>query len=221
MAGTTLAFELISDKDPQVQLRRGNENLHLFYAVDHATGRIFAHDEVIRLANSLGICPVKQQTMSKTKFMQLLRKMDEVDACADVREGVVVIDEHLNRLKVKSWLYLSLSNQVPRVTPRWFANEVMRMKSMDQLHECVESVQGILDTSVSAHRLLVDALSAAAQFLKGIPTVADSEEIERHDERIRPFLRTSLEDPLHFPESDQALLFALRHVVQRLAPPVP
>lgn len=158
----TLAFELISDKDPKTQIQRAQNGLYLFYGA-RSDGSELSRQELEGFSRFLPVNLVKQQKISKTKLGAMLSEMDQVDTCSAVKEGLVVYFDG-QRHKVKSWLYLFISNKIlPNKT--WLRKVVCDAKLLDEVHESVETFTGPLDSALMAHYLLIGLISEVKDFI--------------------------------------------------------
>lgn len=200
----TLAFELVCSEDPKVQQQR-TEGLHLLYGADATTGCELTRAELEAVSKQLEVPLVKQQLIKKkTKVMDLLRSIDDVDTIKNVRKGLVLIDEDGHRHKIKSHNYHRLAGLPAVPTQTWFATTVQLCRTLDELHETVEIVDGPIDTALVARLLLLDLIRDG---LKRLDSVRSNHVVDRVDEAIRGAL---LHDPRVYDDDDGVLkLFKL------------
>ena len=84
--GITLGFECVVTHDNKVQEKRAACGLYLFYGV-WGNGTEMTYEELVKLATSFEISTirvVKQQVITRAKFMKILKAMDDIDHISDV-----------------------------------------------------------------------------------------------------------------------------------------
>tara|TARA_B110001450_G_C17645182_1_gene490905 strand:- start:213 stop:1322 length:1110 start_codon:yes stop_codon:yes gene_type:complete len=158
--GLTLAFELISDDDPKTQQER-TRGLHLLYGADRASGCELTREALNDLSSALDVPLVKQQTVKqKSRILEIVRGLDDVSTISKVKEGIVLVDRRGQRFKIKSHTYLRMCGLRVIPTPSWLSTTVQKCKSIDELHDTVEAVDGPLDTMLVARTLLLRLVCA-------------------------------------------------------------
>lgn len=196
--GLTLAFELISPDDPKVQQKR-TTGLTLLYGADMRTGFELTRAELDAISKDINIPLVKQNTIqSRDKLMTFLRGLDDVESIVDIKEGIVLTDKSGKRHKVKTHSYLQLAAMKTIPTRTWLCRLLRNCKTMDEMHEQVEMVDGPKDTAILARKLLVEMIHFASDRLQRATSICD-ESInairEEKDDAMRTIRFALLKDP--------------------------
>lgn len=212
--GITLGFELVHSSDLKVQTRRVADGLYLFYGARH-DGTLLNRDELADIASHIGtVSLVKQQRLSASNVMKQLKRMDNVSSADDVQEGMVILFPDDSRYKVKSWLYLQLSN-VTKPSRTWLRGVVRKAKNIEDIHNIVESFRGPMDLPLQAHSEFINLLGECHTIIDQVNTViCDSvEEIKAYGPALAPLLFEERKNP-GFTDSDDGLLQVMKFVMR-------
>ncbi len=211
---TTLAFELVDASDPKVQTNRVTDGLYLFYGA-HSDGTILSRDDLVAISEQIGtVSIVKEQTLSRSKVLGHLRRLDDTCEADHVQEGMVVHFKDGSRHKIKSWLYLQLSNAT-KPSNAWMRTVVRKASTLEDVHIAVESFTGPLDLPLQAHFKL-QALLAECRVIIGKLQTLTCESVDeiKAQGRLAPLFFERRKNPHFVADSDESILKMMRIVLQ-------
>ena len=212
--GITLGFELVHSSDPKVQTRRVADGLYLFYGARN-DGTYLNRDDLQSIATHIGtVSLVKQQRLSASNVMKQLKRIDNVSSADDVQEGMVIIFPDGSRYKIKSWLYLQLSNVI-KPSRTWLRGIVRKANNIEDIHNTVETFCGPMDLPLQAHSEFLKLLSECHTIIDQINTVKcdNVEEIKAQGPLLAPLLFEERKNP-GFTDSDDGLLKVMKFVMR-------
>eukprot|EP00929_Paragymnodinium_shiwhaense_P008843 TRINITY_DN112810_c0_g1_i1.p1 TRINITY_DN112810_c0_g1~~TRINITY_DN112810_c0_g1_i1.p1 ORF type:complete len:461 (+),score=90.29 TRINITY_DN112810_c0_g1_i1:138-1385(+) len=186
---STVAVELIHDKDSKVEANRGRNRLVVLYATDEA-GCIVPSSLLPALAKELGFTEADECVatieMTGSELLAEMQKLNEATKLEDLREGFVVEIEdndgglhgvgfRVNKYKVKPGLYKAAASRTafPQPTQAWFEKLWTRCKTIDAVEAEVQGMEekGPMDYGSLARKLLDDHMQRVQDELKRLQSL--------------------------------------------------